>query len=94
MLANLHFSYYCKSENILTVAFMYEKNVKRIDFNNILKPILNDIELSESEGINIKEKIFSESVICVTGDNLGSHEIGGFQENCNLSSFFSNLLWI
>lgn len=34
------------------------------------------------------------SVIAVIGDNLGSHQIGGFNENFNLSGYFCRFCYI
>lgn len=70
-----------KVDQIQLVALCLEKHVQTFGFQQVLQPIIRDIKQMESEGIEIKGEILKGTVISVVGDNLGSHQIGGFVEN-------------
>ena len=46
----------------------------------VLDPLIDDIRVLETEGIEVDWKIFFGSVLYLSGDNLGSHSLGGFTE--------------
>lgn len=75
--------------NIQLVILCKEHFVKTFGFDEILKPLISDISLLEQHGIEVRSpfndslKKYYGSLFSVLGDNLGSHQIGGFHENFN-----------
>lgn len=55
----------------------------------LFSTLVNDLKQMEENGIEYGdgEKV-KASVIAITGDNLGSHSIGGFTENFSQSTHF------
>lgn len=75
---------YCRSkvDQIQLVAVCSESSVKTFGFHKIFEVILRDVKLLETEGIEVRSNEFIKgTIIAVTGDNLGSHQLGGFSEN-------------
>lgn len=55
----------------------------------MLAPVIQDLQEIESAGVTIFGDLVAKgSVVCVCGDNLGSHGIGGFFESFSSSHFF------
>lgn len=54
--------------------------VTKFSYQEILKPLLNDLQQLESNGININGTVMKGSLLYVGGDNLSSHQLGGFRE--------------
>lgn len=97
--ANLPPWHRSKVEQIQLVALVYEKDIKVFGFSEIMKVIINDIKKLESAvgvTINLGEKEINVrgSIAAVVGDNLGSHQIGGFNENFHTSSYFCRYCYI
>ncbi|KAK2843712.1 hypothetical protein Q7C36_011927 [Tachysurus vachellii] len=69
--------------NIHLVALFHTEDVKKYGFDPILQPLIDDIKILESHGIDLpfsSEKVYG--TICqITGDNLGMHGIMGFAES-------------
>lgn len=69
--------------NIHLIALFHAEDVKKYGFDPILQPLIDDIKLLESHGIDLpfsSEKV--QGTICqITGDNLGMHAILGFVES-------------
>lgn len=74
-------------DHIYLVALSYEAHVKKYGFSKFLGRLIRDLKVLEHEGIFINDAtgIVKGYVIAMVGDNLGSHQIGGFVEN-----FFAN----
>lgn len=49
--------------------------------------MLADLRDLEMEGFEIYGHVVKASVFCIAGDNLGSHNIGGFTENFSTGNF-------
>lgn len=85
-------------EQIHLVALIYEKDVKSFGFSKVLEPLVNDLreleEVGDTVPINNKIANLKGSLIAMIGDNLGSHQIGGFNENFNLSGYFCRYCYI
>lgn len=78
-----------KKDHIQLVSLFFEKDIKKFGMTAILEPLIIDLKILENKGILIKNNIILKgTLIAVTGDNLGSHQIGGFSENFNISSYF------
>lgn len=65
-----------------------ETHVKSFGFEKIFLPFVNDIKELETEGIDILGKNFKGTVVVILADNLGSHQVGGFNENFSKSEYF------
>ena len=65
-----------------------ESDFKYFGQEKIFAPLLRDLKYLEETGIDLgfAEKI-KASVVCITGDNLGSHCIGGFVENFSTAKY-------
>lgn len=50
--------------------------------------MLSDIKKLETNGLVISGHVVKATVFCIAGDNLGSHNIGGFTENFSTSTYF------
>lgn len=65
------------------MALFHTEDVKKYGFETILQPLIDDIKILESDGIDLpfsSEKVYG--TICqITGDNLGMHGIMGFTES-------------
>lgn len=75
--------------NIHVVALFHSQDLKKYGFDEILKPLIDDVKTLEMEGIEVP---FSDSplrgtVIQVTGDNLGLHGLFGLIESFSATYF-------
>lgn len=76
-------------DQIQLVLLFEEKHIKKLGFDALLAPLLKDLRQLESVGVEVLlEKRVKGTVICVTGDNLGAHQLGGFSENFSTETFF------
>lgn len=82
-----------KSENIQLVLLCKEANVKMFSFDKVVSNLILDLKKLEQTGILLphisRENLIRGTVFCICGDNLGSHQIGGFVENFSTSEFFN-----
>lgn len=69
--------------NIHLCALFHAQDIKRYSFNLILEPLINDLKVLETEGLQIPtfEHKIHGTVVQVTGDNLGLHGLFGFVES-------------
>ena len=69
--------------NIHLGALFHAQDIKRYSFNLILEPLINDLKVLETEGLQIPtfEHAIHGTVVQVTGDNLGLHGLFGFVES-------------
>lgn len=92
ILGNLPAYLRSKVEHIQLVFLCYEKYITFFGWEKIIEPLINDLRNLEKNGIVISvanEPInFIGTVVAMLGDNLGSHQIGGFTENFNSSEYF------
>jgi len=75
--------------NIHLAALFYTQDLKTYGFEEILKPLIDDLKILETEGIQlpfIDEPVFC-SVIQVTGDNLALNSLLGFVESFSATYF-------
>lgn len=75
--------------NIHVVALFHSQDLKKYGFDNILKPLIDDVKTLETEGIEVpfSDSPLLGSVIQVTGDNLGLHGIFGYVESFSATYF-------
>ena len=66
-----------------------EKFVNNDNIFHLFKPLIHDLKILETEGIDIglDEKVIG-SIVAIAGDNLGSHWIGGYVVNFSTASHF------
>lgn len=86
LLVNLPPHLRSNTDNIKLVLLCHEKYVvTRFHWHEMLRVLIQDLQIFETQGINIiyPEGVinFKGTVIAVLGDNLGSHQIGGFTQN-------------
>lgn len=69
--------------NIHLCALFHAQDIKRYGFNLILEPLVNDVKVLETEGLQIPmfEHVIHGTIVQVTGDNLGLHSLFGFVES-------------
>lgn len=93
-LANLPHYYRTKTDQIQLVLLCNENNLKYFGYNKIFDKVLCDVKILEARGIEINKYLFYGSIFCVLGDNLGSHQIGGFVENFVTSEYFCRYCYV
>lgn len=83
VLRNLPPRYNSVLMNIHVVALFHSQDLKKYGFDDILKPLVDDLKILETEGIGVpfSDSPLMGSVIQVTGDNLGLHGLFGFVES-------------
>lgn len=69
--------------NIHLVALFHSEDLKKYGFDPILKPLVDDLKILETEGMQVPFSAtpVKGSVIQVTGDNLALHGLFGFVES-------------
>lgn len=87
-LANIPNYFRSKGDQIQLVLLCTENNLKNFGFDKILQRTISDIQIIEKFGITVDSVTFYGSLFCVLGDNLGSHQIGGFMESFSNSEYF------
>lgn len=83
VLGNLHPKHRSKLRMIQLVSLCPSFYVKKYGIAEMLFPLIEDLKVLEQEGISFQkdgiEHKFRGTVSFISADNLGSHEIGGFQ---------------
>ncbi|XP_070526491.1 uncharacterized protein [Cardiocondyla obscurior] len=75
----------CHVNSIKLVALCKESD---FEHETVYGKIVTDIKKLEKEGTEIDGKNIKGSLVCIIGDNLGSHELGGFVQNFSTSQYF------
>lgn len=88
LVGNVETQHWSKLSNIHLALMCKYKDVKQIGYAQLLEPLLADIRVLESDGICINidgasHRLFG-TIVTMSGDNLTSHAIGGF--NMSFSS--------
>lgn len=88
-LANIEPWLRMKIDHIQLVALFFEKDLKNFNFNEFLKPLVDDLKIIENDGIKIEKNVnILGTLVALVGDNLGSHQIGGFLESFQTNKYF------
>lgn len=75
--------------HIQLVMLCKEKIVKYVGPNKVFRCIVDDLQTIEHSGIEVENKgCIKGTIACIAGDNLGSHQIGGFTENFSTTPYF------
>ncbi|XP_064462233.1 uncharacterized protein LOC135372665 [Ornithodoros turicata] len=69
-LPHIHLAVLCK-----------EKHIAKYGLDKVLERLHQDIAQLETEGITVNSKHITGTVLCLSGDNLSSHRIGGFKHS-------------
>ncbi|KAJ8018245.1 hypothetical protein HOLleu_43866 [Holothuria leucospilota] len=87
VLGNLSPVYRSKLHHIQLAVLCPSLYVKKYGLHSIFTPLLEDLKILEQEGIQTEvhgeQRTFYGTVSFLSADNLGSHEIGGFQTHFN-----------
>lgn len=76
---------YCSCLNqIQLLMICNEKDVKLFGKHIIFRRLIDEVKELEN-GLEINGNIVKAAVLCMSGDNLGSHFIGGFSQNFSTS---------
>ncbi|XP_007566221.1 uncharacterized protein LOC103147693 [Poecilia formosa] len=89
ILRNLPPKYNSVLMNIYVVALFHSQDLKMYGFDDILKPLVDDLKILEKQGIQVpfSDSPLFGSVVQVTGDNLGLHGLFGFVESFSATYF-------
>ncbi len=86
-------------DHMQLVLLCREKDFKYFGMNKVFEPLISnqwssDLKLLEERGILTKDgRVVKWDLVAISGDNLGSHCIGGFVENFSRTINFLPLLW-
>lgn len=75
-------------DNALLVLLCKEADLKHFGQDKVFHELIKDLKELETNGIEICNKTVKGTLFCITGDNLGSHGIGGFTENFSTVEHF------
>lgn len=69
--------------NIHLVSLFHSEDLKKYGFDSILKPLVDDLKVLETEGMQVpfSDRPLKGTVFQVTGDNLALHGLFGFVES-------------
>lgn len=87
-LANLDQFYRSSIENLQLVLMCREEHFKYFGHDKVFSKMLSDIKELETNGLVISGQVVKATIFCISGDNLGSHNIGGFTETFSSSTYF------
>lgn len=80
-----------KTKNFKLVALCKESDINKFGWDAILKCIIDDLLILETEGIKVFTDdnviTFKGSLLLIKGDNLGSHDLGKFVTSFNCFYF-------
>ncbi|KAF7641351.1 hypothetical protein LDENG_00283860, partial [Lucifuga dentata] len=86
-LANFDPFYRSSIENLQLLLLCREVDFKYFGHDKVFSKMLLDINELEMNGLVISGHVVKATVFCIAGDNLGSHNIGGFTENFSTSTY-------
>lgn len=77
------------TDHMQLVLLCREKDFKSFGQKTVFKQLIEDLQHLEVNGTDIGGSAVMKGTICaITGDNLGSHTIGGFTENFSTTQHF------
>ncbi|XP_064470269.1 uncharacterized protein LOC135385020 [Ornithodoros turicata] len=77
-LLNVPAEYRSLLQHIHLAVVARDKLAERYGLDRILEPLVKDVTELETEGIVVNSIRYTGSVLCLSGDNLSSHRVGGF----------------
>lgn len=77
------------TDHMQLVLLCRENDFKYFGINKVFEPLIKDLKFLEETGISMPSgKIVKGTLVAISGDNLGSHCIGGFLENFSRADYF------
>lgn len=80
-----------KLHHIHLLSLFYAEDLKNVSFNCFLKPIIDDLKILETDGINVEVngqiKCFKGILVGISADNLGANSICGFIQSFSVDYF-------
>lgn len=86
--ANLPVHVRSNTDHMSLVLLCIENDFKRFGSASVFSDMLSDLKDLEINGITVGAETVKAALFCIAGDNLGSHNIGGFTENFSTSKYF------
>lgn len=79
-----------KTKNMQLAILCFNSHVNLFTLDVILDKLVNDIIILENRGIFVdrKKRFLKGTIYVILGDNLGSHQLGGFIENFSSAEYF------
>lgn len=79
-----------KIDSIQLLFLCNDKDTKQFSQEVLFRTLINDIKSLQKSGVSVPGFLhkFKVNFVCLSGDNLGSHFIGGFSENFSNTQFF------
>lgn len=88
-LGNISPWYRSNIDHMQLVLLCKEQDFKTFGHDLVFGPLIRDLKDMEDNGIILEDgTVFRGGLCAIAGDNLGSHNIGGFVENFSRSEFF------
>jgi hypothetical protein len=87
-LANLYPWNRSSVDQLQLILLCRESHCKQFSKDEVFRNLVDDLKDIEQTGLKCDDTYIKGSVICISGDNLGSHYIGGFVENFASTSHF------
>ena len=84
---NLPAEFRSKIDQLQVALLCKENHVKQFQFATIFKVLIRELKRIQQQGVVIKGIKYGVEVLCIAGDNLGSHQLGGFVESFNINNF-------
>lgn len=76
-------------DNMQLVLLCKEQDFRYFGMDKVFEPLIRDLKALEESGVEINNGQAVRGRLCaISGDNLGSHSIGGFVENFSVSHYF------
>lgn len=94
ILGNLHSHTWSKVDNILLVALAKTTDIEHFGIDAVFDAVVKDLKILEEIGIIVDGHNFKGSLFAMLGDNLGSHQIGGFCENFSTTPYICRYCYI
>uniref|UniRef100_L7LW54 Putative zxd family zinc finger c n=1 Tax=Rhipicephalus pulchellus TaxID=72859 RepID=L7LW54_RHIPC len=81
---------HCRSlvQGMQLVMLCRQKDVKEFGLDKVLEPLTQDLVVLEKKGLMVNGINHHVRLDFITGDNLGSHTVGGFTQNFSTSTYF------
>jgi len=87
VLGNLPYHVQMKMDNLQLVMLCRDTDLTRCGQHAVFETLLNELRGLEQNGVTFNSLFFPVRLVCVLGDNLGSHWLGGFSAKFSISSF-------
>lgn len=87
VLGNLPCHVRMKMDNLQLVMLCRDTDLTRFGQRTVFESLISELTGLERNGLTFSGRFFQVRLVCVLGDNLGSHWLGGFSTNFSTNSF-------